>query len=228
MSSKNIFHGNGNRRRFSCRISEQGSCGGGDNSSAIRLAYQRRTRNTHDQRSRRTAPNTHADSGGPAPQGRAAVPGTCPGRSRYSFVPSTAAIQKATGSLLEGSVPLGTADGWGGSSGRSTPFVSRSRSGGGREDVGMAKAKPVILGQRYADPALVSRPTGGPRPVFATTAVEIDDRFVSFSPVSGHMASDCGMMSIDRSHLSSEPHGGSSCHVPLALPSSSPNRTANN
>ena len=40
VSSKNIFHGNGNRRRFSGRISERCSCGGGDHSSAIRLGYQ--------------------------------------------------------------------------------------------------------------------------------------------------------------------------------------------
>src|SRR5262249_10740412 len=46
----------------------------------------------------RAAPNTHADSGGPAPQGQAAVPGPSPGRSRYASVPSSVAIQRATGS----------------------------------------------------------------------------------------------------------------------------------
>jgi hypothetical protein len=76
----------------------------------LRLGYR--------QQVRRTAPNSHADCGGPTPQGRAAVPGTAPGRSRYSCVPNTVAIQKATGSLPEGSVPLGTAGAWGGSSGR--------------------------------------------------------------------------------------------------------------
>ncbi|HEY7311315.1 MAG TPA: hypothetical protein VH643_18280, partial [Gemmataceae bacterium] len=39
VSSKNIFHGNGNRQRLACRISEQGSCGSGELSSAIRLGY---------------------------------------------------------------------------------------------------------------------------------------------------------------------------------------------
>jgi hypothetical protein len=81
---------------FSCAgCPNEGSCGGGELSEAIRLGYPQRTRNTHDQPSRRTAPNSHADSGGPAPQGRAAVPETCPGRSRYSFVPSNAAIQQS-------------------------------------------------------------------------------------------------------------------------------------
>ena len=51
----------------------------------------------------------------------------------------------------------------------------RSRGGGGREDLGWPLAKPVSLGQRYADP--VGPPTHR-RSVtsFATTAVEIYGR----------------------------------------------------
>ena len=95
VSSKNIFHGNGNRRRFLAGCPNEGSCGGEGISSAIRLAYPWRTRHTFGPRPRRTAPNTHTDSGGPASQGQAAVPGTRPGRSRYAYVPSIAAIQRS-------------------------------------------------------------------------------------------------------------------------------------
>ena len=72
--------------------------------------------------------------------------GTCPGPSRYSYVPSSAASQKATGSLPEGSVPLGTAGGWGGSSGRRLlRYRGRGLVGVGRT-LGWLKAKPVITG----------------------------------------------------------------------------------
>jgi len=78
VSSKNIFHGNGNRRRFLAGCPNEGSCGGEGISSAIRLAYPWRTRHTFGPRPRRTAPNTHTDSGGPDQKGRAAVPGNLP------------------------------------------------------------------------------------------------------------------------------------------------------
>ena len=72
--------------------------------------------------------------------------GTCPGPSRYSYVPSSAAIQKATGSLPKRSVPLGTAGGWGGSSGRRLlRYRGRGLVGVGRT-LGWLKAKPVITG----------------------------------------------------------------------------------
>ena len=67
--------------------------------------------------------------------------GTCPGPSRYSYAPSSAAIQKTTGSLPEGSVPLGTAGGWGGSSGRRLLRYRGRGLVGGREDVGMAQSQ---------------------------------------------------------------------------------------
>jgi hypothetical protein len=118
---------------FSCRISEQCSCGGGELSSAIRLGYQRRTQYTHDQRPRRTAPNTHADSGGSASQGRAAVPGNLPWPVPILIRSQQRRHSKATGSLLERSVPLGTAGGWGGSSGRSLLWITgRGLAGVGR------------------------------------------------------------------------------------------------
>jgi len=97
---------------------------------------------------------------------------TSPGRSRYSCVPSFAAIQSTTGSLLERSVPLGTAGGWGRSSGR-TLLVSRwSGGGGGREDLGWPQAKPVFWDSVTLIP-LLCRPTAAAWPVAATTAVEI-------------------------------------------------------
>ena len=173
VSRENIFHGNGYRRRFSCRISEQGSCGGGDNSSAIRLGYQRQTRHTHDQRSRRTAPNRHADSGGPAPQGRAAVPGNLPwpvpihrrsllrrqSKKRLAHSPKGASrsVRLTAGADRPGDFSV----------------THGSRSGGGREDVGMAKSQArSSLGQRHADP--VCPPTHRRTATcLATTAVEI-------------------------------------------------------
>ena len=69
---------------------------------------------------RRAAPNTHADSGGPAPRGRAAVPGQRPGRSRYSFVPGSVAMRSCVGLTSRGRVQLGRAHGRGGSSGDSS------------------------------------------------------------------------------------------------------------
>jgi hypothetical protein len=137
---------------FSCRISEQGSCGGLEFSSAIRLLYLRQTRNAHDRCSRRTAPNTHADSGGPASQGRAAVPGNLPwpvpirSRSRHR------GHSKATGSLRERSVPFGKARGRGGSSVRRLLWITgRAPAGVGRIWDGHWPS-PFSRGQRHADP----------------------------------------------------------------------------
>jgi hypothetical protein len=137
---------------FSCRISEQGSCGGREFSSAIRLTYPGQTRHTHDQRSRRTAPNSHADSGGPASQGQAAVPGNLPWP-----VPILLGSQQRRHSKYDWLAPQRerpVRHGW--RLGRivraNTPVLCGSRSGGGREDMGWPLAKPVFLGQRYADP----------------------------------------------------------------------------
>jgi hypothetical protein len=93
------------------------SSGGEGTASATRLRYRRQARPPAPQGQRRAAPNSHADSGGPAPQGRAAVPGAGPGRSRYSSVPGPAASRKAAGSPPGGGGQLGTAHGRGGSSG---------------------------------------------------------------------------------------------------------------
>ena len=88
--------------------------------------------------------------------------GTGPGRSRYSLVPSNAAIQKATGSLLEGSVPFGQAGGWGGSSGRKLlAFPRRGLAGVGRTWDGH-KPSPLLWDSFTLNP-LVPRPTGRPR-----------------------------------------------------------------
>lgn len=71
--------------------------------------------------------------------------GTCPGPSRYAYVPRNAAIHKATGSLLERERPV--RHGW--RPGRiiraKTPEIDKPRSGGSREDVGWPLAKPVTL-----------------------------------------------------------------------------------
>ena len=88
--------------------------------------------------------------------------GTGPGRSRYSSVPSSAAIQKATGSLLERSVPLGTA---GADRPGERSSDHRSRSGGGREDLGMANSQARYTWDSVTLIPLVPRPTGGSRPL---------------------------------------------------------------
>src|SRR5262249_22579864 len=91
----------------------------------------------------RAAPNTHADSGGPAPRGQAAVPGTSPGRSRYAGVPSSVAIQTAAGSPPRGRGQVGPAHGGGGSSGACSSFGVAVRRGSG--DVGWCfGTKPVL------------------------------------------------------------------------------------
>jgi hypothetical protein len=142
------------------------SCGGGELSSATRLGYRRRVR--------RTAPNSHADSGSPASQGQAAVPGSCPGRSRYSYVPKVAAIQKSDWLTPQRERPV--RHGW--RLGRIvraiTSLHSRVAVWRGSAGRGMAIGQArYALGQRYAEPAIVPRPTGRPRSLYATTAVEI-------------------------------------------------------
>ena len=144
VSRENIFHGNGNRRRFLAGCPNECSCGGQEFSSAIRLGSRRQAR--------RTAPNSHADSGGPASQGRAAVPGTRPGRSRYSCVPSSAAIQKSDWLTPRGERPVRF--GW--RLGRivraKTPRITVAvwRGSGGRWDGHWPSPSP--LGQPSAEP----------------------------------------------------------------------------
>jgi hypothetical protein len=121
---------------FSCRISEQGSCGGGDNSSAIRLLYLRRTQHTHGQRPRRTAPNTHADCGGPASQGRAAVPGNLPWPVPIRIRSRHRGHSKSDWLTPRRECPVRQGSRAGRIVRANTPVLGGSRSGGGREDVG--------------------------------------------------------------------------------------------
>jgi len=124
-------------------------------------------------RDRATAPNLYGDSGGTSPRRvTAAVPRhSLRGRSRYSCVPSSVTIQKATGSLPEGGVPFGSAGGWGGSSGRSLLWLrARGLAGVGRIWDGH-RPSPLSWDSVTLIP-FVPRPTGGPRRAFKTTAVE--------------------------------------------------------
>jgi hypothetical protein len=134
-------------------------------------------RSTHDQRSRRTAPNTHADSGGPTPEASSGC-----ARELALAGPDTHAFPASPPFKSDWLTPrkeCPVRHGW--RLGRivraKSPVDHGSRSGGGREDVGWPTARaPFSLGQRHADPALVPRPSGGPRPAYTTTAVEIDGR----------------------------------------------------
>src|SRR5215831_7248814 len=67
---------------------------------------------------RRAAPNAHADSGGPAPQGQTAVPGTAPRPVPIRIRSRVRGHSKVRRALsLKGRVQLGRAHGRGGSSG---------------------------------------------------------------------------------------------------------------
>src|SRR5262249_18285183 len=131
-------------------------------SSAIRLAYPWQTRPTHDRWSRRTAPNTHADCGGSASKGQAAVPGNLPWPVPILIRSRRRGHSKATGSLRERSVPLGKARGRGGSSGRILLWITgRGLAGVGRT-LGWPVAKPVTHWDSVTLIPSVPRPTGGP------------------------------------------------------------------
>src|SRR5262249_21970883 len=105
----------------------------------------------------RTAPNTHTDSGGPAPQGQAAVPGNGPGRSRYAFVPRSVASRKAPGSppRWEGPVRFGSRPGRG--VGRWLLVVVAVRRGSAAPWDDASASSPHYLRQLRAD--LVGPPT---------------------------------------------------------------------
>ena len=98
--------------------------------------------------------------------------GTCPGRSRYACVPSFAAIQKATGSLPEGSVPFGSAGEWGGSSGRWLLVLGGHAAAGVGWTWDGHKPSPFSWDSVTLIP-FVPRPTGAAWPDYATTAVAI-------------------------------------------------------
>ena len=86
---------------------------------------------------RRAAPNTHADSGGPAPWSKAAVPGNTP-RPVPILIrsPLRGQSNKRRAHLRQGRGQLGKARDGGGSSGDCSFLGPRSE--GGRVDVGMA------------------------------------------------------------------------------------------
>ncbi len=113
----------------------------------------------------RAAPNTHADSGAPAPRGQAAVPGTRPSRSRYSFVPGFAAIQERRAHLLQGRVQFGKAHGWGGSSGDSSFLAAAVRRGSGGLWDDASASSPHSWRRPRGRSRFVPRPASGPRPV---------------------------------------------------------------
>ena len=173
MSSKNIFHGNGNRQRFACRISE-------------RVEQRRRRQLLGDPAWLSTAGAEHARPAAEAnrtqqscglwrpnpegPSGCAREPALA-GPDTHVF-PATPPFKKATGSLPEGSVPLGSADGWGGSAGR---FLRGSRVAVWRGSAGRWDGQwpsPFHWDSVTLIP-FVPRPTDGSRPAFTTTAVEI-------------------------------------------------------
>jgi hypothetical protein len=146
VSRENIFHGNGYQRRF--------LAGFPNRVAAVVETTPRRSglfirdgRSTRSTRGRGEPHPTLMRTVAAQPQRTERLcQGTCPGPSRYSYVPDAAAIQKATGSLLERSVPLGKAGGRGGSSGRILLFFAgRGLAGVGRT-LGWLKAKPVITG----------------------------------------------------------------------------------
>jgi hypothetical protein len=119
------------------------SSGGEGTASATRLAIGGR-RDSWPQGRGRAAPNTHADSGGPAPAG----PGGCAGDQAPAgpdtrSCPAPWPFEDRRAHLRQGRGQLGSAHGRGGSSGdRSSSW---RRSGGGRVDLGWCfGTKPVL------------------------------------------------------------------------------------
>ena len=104
----------------------------------------------------------------PSPVGPRGGAGHCApaGPDTHSF-PGPWPFESASGSLPEGSVPLGRAHGRGGSSGDSS-LCSGRRSGGGRADFGrVLRHRARYLGTASADPVSIPRPTSGAWPVQA-------------------------------------------------------------
>ena len=145
VSSKNIFHGNGNQRRFFLP----------DFRTRVAAAAEFRPRRSdfgYPRLVRRTAPNSHADSGGTTPKGRAAVPGNLPWPVPIRMRAQLRRHSKSDWLTPRRKCPVRV--GW--RVGRivraMAPCSGWPRCGGGRVDVGWPQAKPVFLGQRYADP----------------------------------------------------------------------------
>ena len=100
----------------------------------------------------------------------------CPGRSRYSSVPGSVAIQKATGLLLFRSVQLGRAHGRGGSSGVRSCFSGGGLVGVGRTlgwCLGDLASSPYYLRQPRADLVLSPDPPAGRRRVVDHRSCEV-------------------------------------------------------
>jgi len=116
---------------------------------------------------RRAAPNTHADSGGPTPQGRAAVPGNKPRPVPILIRSRHRGHSKAAGSSPQGRGQLGTAHGRGGSSGDGSFFVAAARRGSGGHWDGASAPSPYSLRQPRADLVSSPGPPPGRRPVTA-------------------------------------------------------------
>lgn len=134
--------------------------------SGCALASGRRLRTP---RPGRTAPNTQADSGGPALRSRAAVPGSVPRPVPILVRSQRRGHSKAAGSPSEEGLPFGRAHGRGGSSGVGSFFARRR--GGGRVDLGGGFGlQPVILGPLRAEP-VVPRPTSAAPGFHRTTEV---------------------------------------------------------
>ena len=92
----------------------------------------------------RAAPNTHADSGGPASRAGRLCRGQRPGRSRYLHVPGSVAIRSCDGLTSCGRVQLGRAHGRGGSSSDSSLFQAALRWGSGGPWEGALAPNPLL------------------------------------------------------------------------------------
>jgi hypothetical protein len=115
----------------------------------------------------RAAPNTHADSGGPAPGNRAAVPGSVPRPVPIRIRSRHRGHSKIDGLTLSRECPVRP----GSRAGRVVrrfllPGALRRGSGGTLG--GCLGTEPVILGQLHAEPIQLPRPTIAAPPVICT------------------------------------------------------------
>ncbi len=141
--------------------------GGEGHRSATRLAYRKRTRLQAPKAQDEAAPNTHTDSGGPASQSRAAVPGNKP-RPVLILVRSRTCGHSRIGGLISPKGESRSARLTGGAGRQAISSCSEPRSGGGRVDLGWRLgAKPVLPETASRRSRFVPRPAGGPRPVIS-------------------------------------------------------------
>ena len=141
------------------------SYGGEGHRSATRLGYPKQARPPAPGRGR-AAPNTHADSGGPAPRGKAAVPGNqAPAGPDTHSCPMPWPVEKTAGSSPPRERPV--RQGFTAGAGRRAippSFVGRGPEGVGRTLGWRQGAKPVLLETASRRSRLVPRPAPGPRP----------------------------------------------------------------